>query len=83
MRRIAEHLHLAKLSAKTSRSLRCALTRKLSPYPQPPLHAIIYDNGCETVEHECTNKVLGTQSYFCEPFHRWEKASIENAIGLI
>ena len=42
-----------------------------------------YDNGCENVEHEYTNRVLGTQSYFCEPFHSWEKASIENAIELI
>ena len=47
------------------------------------IRSITYDNGCENVEHEYTNKVLGSRSYFCEPFHSWEKASIENAIGLI
>jgi IS30 family transposase len=83
LERTTRHLHLAKLPAKTSQSLRCALTRRLSRYPQPLLRSITYDNGCENVEHEYTNKVLGTQSYFCEPFHSWEKASIENAIGLI
>jgi len=83
LERTSRHLHLAKLPAKTSQSLRCALTRRLSRYPQPLLRSITYDNGCENVEHEYTNKVLGTQSYFCEPFHSWEKASIENAIGLI
>ena len=83
LERTTRFLHLAKLPAKTSQSLRCALTRRLSRYPQPLLHSITYDNGCENVEHEYTNKVLGTQSYFCEPFHSWEKASIENAIGLI
>lgn len=83
LERTTRYLHLAKLPAKTSQSLRCALTRRLSRYPQPLLRSITYDNGCENVEHEYTNKVLGTQSYFCEPFHSWEKASIENAIGLI
>lgn len=83
LERKSRHLHLVKLPAKTSRSFRGALTRKLSSYPQPLRRSITYDNGCENVEHEYTNKVLGTQSYFCEPFHSWEKASIENAIGLI
>ena len=83
LERTSRRLHLAKLPAKTSRSFRGALIRKLSSYPQPLRRSITYDNGCENVEHEYTNKVLGTQSYFCEPFHSWEKASIENAIGLI
>ncbi len=83
LERTTRFLHLAKLPAKTSQSMRCALTRRLSRYPQTLLRSITYDNGCENVEHEYTNKVLGTQSYFCEPFHSWEKASIENAIGLI
>ena len=83
LERTSRHLHLAKLPAKTSQNLRCALTRRLSRYPQSLLRSITYDNGCENVEHEYTNKVLGTHSYFCEPFHSWEKASIENAIGLI
>jgi IS30 family transposase len=83
LERTTRYLHLAKLPAKTSQSFRCALTRRLSRYPQSLLRSITYDNGCENVEHEYTNKVLGTQSYFCEPFHSWEKASIENAIGLI
>jgi IS30 family transposase len=83
LERKSRRLHLVKLPAKTSRNFRGALTRKLSSYPQPLRRSITYDNGCENVEHEYTNKVLGTQSYFCEPFHSWEKASIENAIGLI
>lgn len=83
LERTSRHLHLVKLPAKTSRSFRGALTSKLRPYPRSLRRSITYDNGCENVEHEYTNKVLGTQSYFCEPFHSWEKASIENAIGLI
>jgi IS30 family transposase len=83
LERTSRRLHLVKLPAKTSRNFRGALTRKLKSYPKTLRRSITYDNGCENVEHEYTNKVLGTQSYFCEPFHSWEKASIENAIGLI
>lgn len=76
-------LRLAKLSAKTSRDFSNALNRRLGRYPDYMRRSITYDNGCENVEHIRINKVLGTKSYFCEPFHSWEKASIENAIGLI
>src|SRR3972149_4123816 len=46
----------------------------------------------ENVKHRKTNKILGidikcqslgTQSYFCNPYHSWEKGTVENAIGLI
>jgi len=29
------------------------------------------------------NQALGTQSYFCNPFHSWGKGPVEYAIGLI
>jgi IS30 family transposase len=29
------------------------------------------------------NLKLGTQSYFCNPYHSWEKATVENTIGLV
>jgi IS30 family transposase len=83
LERSSRHIHLTQLAAKASNNFRRALNRKLSRYPQPLLSLITYDNGCENVEHEYANKVLGTKSYFCEPFHSWEKGSIENTIGLI
>ena len=51
-----------------------------------PVHArrtITYDNGSENVEHQQVNDVLGTRSYFCNPYHSWEKGTDENTIGLI
>jgi IS30 family transposase len=44
---------------------------------------ITYDNGPENTCHGRTNHSLGTQSYFCEPYHSWEKGAVENSIGLI
>jgi len=83
LERTSRFLRIAKLSAKTSRNFSNALTRRLSRYPKDMRLTITYDNGCENVEHIRINKVLGTRSYFCTPFHSWEKGSVENAIGLI
>jgi IS30 family transposase len=33
--------------------------------------------------HEMTNKTLGIKSYFCNPYHSWEKGTVENLIGII
>ena len=29
------------------------------------------------------NRVSGTRSYFCLPFHSWEKGCVENTAGLV
>lgn len=83
LERASRRIHLAKLPAKASRPFRAAINRRLSRYPQELRLSITYDNGCENVDHEYTNKVLGTKSYFCEPFHSWEKGSLENVVGII
>ena len=76
-------LHINKLHAKESHRLVRALTGRLSRYPKGLRRTITYDNGSENVEHERINRAIGTKSYFCNPFHSWEKGSIEHAIGLI
>jgi IS30 family transposase len=74
---------LTKLPRKISRHMSVALNRRLSHYPQEVRLSITYDNGPENHEHMRTNRVLGTRSYFCEPFHSYEKGTVENTIGLV
>lgn len=74
---------LTKLPRKISRHMSVALNRRLSRYPQEARLSITYDNGPENHEHMRTNRVLGTNSYFCEPFHSYEKGTVENTIGLV
>jgi len=83
LERKSRKVRLAKLPAKTSRHFKNALTRRLSRYPKHMRKTITYDNGSENVQHMDINNVLGTQSYFCNPFHSWEKGSVENVIGLL
>jgi IS30 family transposase len=47
------------------------------------LKTITYDNGTENVLHYEVNEALGCKSYFCNPYHSWEKGSIEHVNGLI
>ena len=42
-----------------------------------------YDNGAENIYHARVNMLLGTKSYFCHPYHGWEKGTVENTIGIV
>lgn len=74
---------LSKLKRKGAREMRVALTRRLRRCPARLRKTITYDNGSENTDHVKTNEVLGTRSYFCAPYHSWEKGTVENTIGLI
>lgn len=74
---------LGKLSRKGAHQMSVALTRRLSRYPKNMRLSVTYDNGSENTEHTRTNRILGTRSYFCEPFHSWERGTVENTIGLV
>jgi IS30 family transposase len=45
--------------------------------------SITYDNGLEFSKHEEINKIFKMKSYFCKPYHSWEKGTVENINGLI
>lgn len=71
---------LKKLPQETANTTKWAIIQSLIEYP---VYTITYDNGSENTKHEEINKVLDTKSYFCEPYHSWEKGTVENTIGLI
>ena len=81
--RKTRYTRLAQLPKKGAREMSVALTRRLSRYPQGLRRSLTYDNGSENTEHRRTNQVLGTRSYFCEPFHSWERGTVEHTIGLV
>ena len=83
LERLTRVVHIDKLTAKKSRKLVRSVTNRLGHYPKRLRRTITYDNGSENVEHEMINSNLGTKSYFCNPFHSWEKGSVEHAIGLV
>jgi IS30 family transposase len=44
---------------------------------------ITYDNGLEFAMHGLVNELLECESYFCRPYHSWEKGGVENYNGLV
>jgi IS30 family transposase len=83
LERTTRYVKLARVKANQAREVSSAINRRLGRLPDSARRTITYDNGSENVEHERVNKVLGTTSYFCNPYHSWEKGSVENAVGLV
>lgn len=73
---------IRKLTQKTTEQASSALKATLSPYKNLA-KTITYDNGCEFCWHEKVNEELETKSYFCKPYHSWEKGTVENINGII
>ena len=81
--RLSRYVKITWLPRKTAKQTRMAIIRRLRHHPEGTVLTVTYDNGSENVEHELVNEALGTRSYFCEPFHSWEKGTVENSGGLI
>jgi IS30 family transposase len=48
-----------------------------------PKKTITFDNGTEFAFHQLIARDLGTQVYFANPYHSWERGLNENTNGLI
>jgi len=81
--RKSRFVQITKINNGSPGATRCAISQRLLPLPTHARKSITYDNGFENLQHHRANQILGTHSYFCHPFHSWEKGSVENTIGLI
>jgi len=81
--RCTRYVVIKKLSAKTAFAMHNATVNSLKCFSPEVRRSITYDNGTENALHERTNKKLKTKSYFCNPYHSWEKGTVENLIGIV
>ncbi len=81
--RQTRYTRLSLLPQRSAACSRAALTRLLESIPAAFRKSITYDNGSENSEHGVLNDDFDLQSYFCEPYHSWEKGTVENTNGLI
>lgn len=81
--RKSRFVKITKMNNGSPPATRYAISERLLPLPTRARKSITYDNGFENLHHHRVNKILGTESYFCNPFHSWEKGSVENTVGLI
>jgi IS30 family transposase len=74
---------ILKVPNKTSKESNKALLNMFCQMPKGYVKSITYDNGTENSGHMDINNILGTDSYFCQPYHSWEKGTVENTNGII
>ncbi|MDR1568479.1 MAG: IS30 family transposase [Streptococcaceae bacterium] len=71
------------ISSRKKQVMHEALIKLFSDVPQAGRKTCTYDNGTENCNHSLTNQMLGTDSFFCEPYCSWEKGLIENRNGIL
>jgi len=81
--RISKLVKIKKIKQNKADMFSRAIIRRMKRLPSHSRRSITYDNGSENALHEFINDQLNTDSYFCNPYHSWEKGSVENVIGLI
>lgn len=73
---------IIKTASLTSIQTAKSIVKAMKPYKNT-IKSITYDNGKEFTKHEKINNLLNTKSYFCKPYHSWEKGTVENINGII
>ena len=60
-----------------------AMIKSLGRFKKAGRKSITLDNGIEFKGHESVKKALKIDTYFCQPYHSWEKGLVEQVNGLI
>jgi transposase, IS30 family len=81
--RRSRYVKITRLENKKADLTSQAIISRLKKLPNKARQSITYDNGSENYYHEKVNQVLTTKSYFCQPYHSWEKGAVEQINGLI
>jgi IS30 family transposase len=81
--RTSRRTKIKKLTRKTAEQASSSIIFALKDYNIIDLKTMTYDNGCEFCWHEKVNEKLKTKSFFCKPYHAWEKGTVENINGII
>lgn len=81
--RVSKLVKIKKIRQNKADMFSRAVIRRMKGLPSCARRSITYDNGSENTRHELINDQLNTDSYFCNPYHSWEKGSVENVNGLI
>jgi len=81
--RLTQFTIIAKLKDRTAETTNRAIIKSFENIPENLRKSITYDNGSEFSLHSEVAADLNLETYFCNPYHSWEKGSVENTNGLI
>ncbi len=81
--RLSRLAQISKISDMKPVTTQTAIVSRLKDFKESLRRSLTYDNGFENRNHQIINEKLGTKSYFCQPYHSWEKGSVEQVNMLI
>lgn len=74
---------ISKAHSKKSKPKTTLLVRRMKKFPAQMVKTLTMDNGAENIKHIEIENTLGIKTFFCHPYHSWEKGTVENTIGRI
>ncbi|WNY23100.1 IS30 family transposase ISMae39 [Methanimicrococcus hongohii] len=74
---------IRKLNDKSTKEMMDKAIEFFKTLPENMRKTITFDNGTENAGHMRLKDELNMDTYFCRPYHSWEKGTVENSIGLI
>lgn len=81
--RLSRLVKITRLENKTAELTKNTLLKNLQLLPSRARKSVTYDNGAENYCHDKVNSILKIRSYFCQPYHHWEKVLLNNSNELI
>lgn len=81
--RKSRYTHLDLLKDKTSITKMRRVKAKISKYSEKLRQTLTIDNGPENAKHEVLKTTFRSGIYSCQPYHSWEKGTVENMFGRV
>ena len=81
--RQTQYVSIRKVSDQGPGETRDAMISSLRRFKAKSRKSITLDNGIEFKWHQAVKKALKIDTYFCRPYHSWEKGLVEQINGLI
>jgi len=72
-----------KLEYSTAEETKIKTVSRFNKLPSSKKITLTYDNGSTFAEYELIEKETGTEIFFANPYHSWERGTNENTNGLL
>lgn len=81
--RLSGYLIADKLDVVSAEIVAETVALRFGFLPKDKRRSITYDNGTEFSSHETIERKTKAMVYFANPYHSWERGSVENVNGLL
>ena len=81
--RKTRYMVIGLLPDKTALSKAMDMVSRFGMLPEGAVKSITADRGSENAYHRVWTDGTGADVYLCNPYHSWEKGTVENSIGRI